>query len=76
MTLEEVASKRIENVLVKDKNQNPKHIIPPLKSDLICLLENYLAISNLSVELTPNEKGFSLSINGQANQLKNIKVIA
>ena len=76
MTIEEIATKRIENVLVKDKNQNPKHIIPPLKSDLISLLENYLAISNLTVELTPNENGFNLTINGHANQLKNIGIIA
>lgn len=76
MTLADLTSKRLENVLCRDKNQTPKEIILPLKSDALALLENYFSIKNLSINISADSSGFSISILAKASNIKKIGIIA
>jgi septum formation topological specificity factor MinE len=76
MTLAELTSKRLEGVLTRDKKQNPKQILAPLKSDLYALLENYLDIKNLNIEIEATTNGFVFSASANAKSIKNIGIMA
>lgn len=76
MTLAELTSKRLEGVLTRDKKQNPKQILAPLKSDLYALLENYLDLKNLNIEIEATKNGFVFSANANAKSIKNIGIMA
>ena len=64
--------KRLEEVLLRDKNQNPKAIINLLKSDIRDVLENYMELTFLDVDFEVVGAGYSLKISASANHVKNV----
>ena len=63
---------RLQNVLLKDKQQNPKVILNMLKSDLKNLLENYMEIATLNADIEIENGFYKLKVEANARQIKTI----
>ncbi|MBR2468240.1 MAG: cell division topological specificity factor MinE [Clostridia bacterium] len=69
---------RLKNILVADKEENPMRVINVLKSDLLCILKNYMEINgdDLDISLTVDEKGmFVFNAYSKFRRLKNLGAI-
>ncbi len=73
MELQTFCERRLNSVLIKDKQENPNKILAVLRSELLYLLKNYMEISpdNLDVHITLNEKGcYRIEIEALVKRLK------
>ena len=73
-----ICEDRLKNVLIRDKNENPKHIMNVLKSDMLQVLNNYMDIKseNLDIEIVVLENGaYKLLMEGYSNRIKIAKHI-
>ena len=68
-----ICENRLKNILLKDKNENPFHILSVLKSDLLLLLSNYMDIKSetLDVDICVLENGtYKLIIEAYSKRLR------
>ncbi len=73
-----ICEDRLKKVLIRDKNENPKHIMNVLKSDMLQVLNNYMDIKseNLDIEIVVLENGaYKLLMEGYSNRIKIAKHI-
>ena len=69
-TIADMGSKRLEKVLVKDKMEEPKKLEEILKSDILKILQDYMDITNISVNFDVSLEGYKLNINADAKRIK------
>ena len=67
--------KRLSNVIQKDKESNPKHLINVIKSDFYYLINNYFEVEFEEVEIAINLKDdkYIISLNCRGDRIKMIK---
>lgn len=73
-----ICEDRLKKVLIRDKNENPKHIMNVLKCDMLQVLNNYMDIKseNLDIEIVVLENGaYKLLMEGYSNRIKIAKHI-
>ena len=73
-----ICEDRLKKVLIRDKNEDPKHIMNVLKSDMLQVLNNYMDIKseNLDIEIVVLENGaYKLLMEGYSNRIKIAKHI-
>lgn len=71
-------SKRLDNVIKKDKQINPEHIQDVIKSDFFYLINNYFEVEfdDIDVSINVDEKNkYSISVNSSGDRIKMIRVI-
>ena len=72
-SLQLICENRLKNVLQRDKNENPLHILSVLKSDMLLLLSNYMDIKadSLDIDICVLENGtYKLLIEGYSKRLR------
>lgn len=67
--------KRLNSVIQKDKESNPKHLISVLKSDFYYLINNYFEVDFefVEVEINLNEDKYIIAINCKGDRVKLMK---
>lgn len=76
-TIAEIGNKRLVNVLIKDKNQNPSKIVNILKSEITEILSSYTELDDEIIVAMKTERGrISFEIKAIANRIKNFGQIA
>ena len=70
-------NKRLNLVIQKGKQFNPKNLIEVIKSDLYYLLNNYFEIdfSDIDVEISLEKDKYSININCFGDRLKAVQVL-
>ena len=74
-TIADMGSKRLEKVLVKDKMEEPKKLEEILKSDILKILQDYMDITNISVNFDVSLDGYKLNINADAKRVKSFGIL-
>ena len=74
-TIADMGSKRLEKVLVKDKMEEPKKLEEILKSDILKILQDYMDITNISVNFDVSLEGYKLNINADAKRVKSFGIL-
>lgn len=74
-TIAKIGEERLQNVLLKDKKQNPKLILNLLKSEIANVLEHYMELSMLNADMDFKDGFFCFSLNAKARHIKNIQVL-
>ncbi len=74
-TIADIGSKRLENVLVKDKSENPNKVAEILKSDILELLKNYMDVENLDVDFEVSTDGYVLNVEANASRIKSFGIL-
>ncbi|MBQ4535278.1 MAG: cell division topological specificity factor MinE [Clostridia bacterium] len=71
-TIAEIGEARLQSVLLKDKKQDPKHILNMLRSDIYSLLENYMEVVRLDADIEFSGGFFEFRLTAHARQIKPI----
>ncbi len=74
-TIADMGSKRLEKVLIKDKTEEPKKLEEILKSDILNVLQDYMDVSNLTVNFNVSLDGYKLCINADAKRVKSFGIL-
>lgn len=74
-TIADIGSKRLENVLVKDKSENPNKVAEILKSDILELLKNYMDVEDLDVDFEVSADGYVLNVEANASRIKSFGIL-
>ena len=75
-SLAEQTSKRLQNVLSRDKNKQTTNISAALRADLEQVLGEYLDLKTLELLLESAESGFVLTIFARARNIRNFKALS
>ena len=69
--------KRLSNVIQKDKENNPKHLINVIKSDFYYLINNYFEVNFEDLEIAINLKDdkYIISLNCKGDRMKLMKAL-
>ncbi|MBQ8615438.1 MAG: cell division topological specificity factor MinE [Clostridia bacterium] len=69
--------KRLSNVIQKDKENNPKHLINVIKSDFYYLINNYFEVDFDSVNIAINLKDdkYEITLNCNGDRMKLMKAL-
>lgn len=75
-SLAEQTSKRLQNVISRDKNKQTTNISAALRADLEQVLGEYLDLKTLELLLESAESGFVLTIFARARNIRNFKALS
>ena len=69
--------KRLNSIISKDKETNPKYLIEVIKSDLYYLLNNYFEVdfNDISLDITVENDKYLIVANCLGDRMKLIKVL-
>lgn len=69
--------KRLNNVIQKDKENNPKYLINVIKSDFYYLINNYFEVDFEDVEIAINLKDdkYIISLSCKGDRMKLMKAL-
>jgi len=69
--------KRLNTIIQKNKETNPKYLIEVLKSDLYYLLNNYFEVDfdDISLDITLENDKYLISANCLGDRIKLVKVL-
>jgi len=69
--------KRLNSIISKDKETNPKYLIEVIKSDLYYLLNNYFEVdfNDISLEITVENDKYLITANCLGDRMKLAKVL-
>ena len=69
---------RLDNVIKKDKQNNPQYMKEVIKSDIFYILNNYFEVQfddiDISVDLTDNNM-YNLRINAMGDRMKVMQIL-
>ena len=63
---------RLNNVIQKDKESNPKHLINVIKSDFYYLINNYFEVDfdDLNIAINLKDDKYIISLNCKGDRIK------
>ena len=70
-------NKRLDNIIQKDKENNPKYLINVIKSDFYYLINNYFEVdfNDIDVEISLVESAYQIEITTKGDRIKLMKTI-
>ena len=70
-------NKRLDNLIQKNKETNPKYLINVIKSDFYYLINNYFEVDfdDIFVDINVENNLYSISINSKGDRIKLMKSI-
>ena len=70
-------NKRLDNLIQKDKETNPKYLINVIKSDFYYLINNYFEVDfdDIYIDINVENNLYSISINSKGDRIKLMKSI-
>ena len=70
-------NKRLDNIIQKDKENNPKYLINVIKSDFYYLINNYFEVdfADIDVEISLVESAYQIEITTKGDRIKLMKTI-
>lgn len=69
--------KRLDSVIQKGKQYNPKYLIEVIKSDLYYMLNNYFEVdfNDINIDITFENDKYLISANCLGDRIKVVKVL-
>lgn len=69
--------KRLNNVIQKDKVNNPKYLINVIKSDFYYLINNYFEIDfdDIKIEINVEKDKYNLTIDCKGDRIKMVQTV-
>ena len=69
--------KRLNSLIQKDKENNPKYLIQVIKSDLYYLLNNYFEVDicDINLDITVENDKFLITLNCLGDRMKIVKIL-
>ncbi|MBQ9795560.1 MAG: cell division topological specificity factor MinE [Clostridia bacterium] len=69
--------KRLNNVIQKDKENNPKYLINVIKSDFYYLINNYFEVDfeDLDIAINLKDDKYIISLNCKGDRMKLMKAL-
>ena len=70
-------NKRLDNIIQKDKENNPKYSINVIKSDFYYLINNYFEVdfNDIDVEISLVDSAYQIEIKTKGDRIKLMKTI-
>ena len=70
-------NKRLDNLIQKNKETNPKYLINVIKSDFYYLINNYFEVDfdDIYIDINVENNLYSISINSKGDRIKLMKSI-
>ena len=70
-------NKRLDNIIQKDKENNPKYLINVIKSDFYYLINNYFEVDfdDIDVEISLVDSAYQIEITTKGDRIKLMKTI-
>ena len=70
-------NKRLDNIIQKDKENNPKYLINVIKSDFYYLINNYFEVdfNDIDIEISLNDATYQIEIKTKGDRIKLMKTI-
>ncbi len=70
-------NKRLDNLIQKNKETNPKYLINVIKSDFYYLINNYFEVdfNDIFIDINVENNLYSISINSKGDRIKLMKAI-
>ena len=70
-------NKRLDNIIQKDKENNPKYLINVIKSDFYYLINNYFEVdfADIDVEISLVDSSYQIEIKTKGDRIKLMKTI-
>lgn len=69
--------KRLNNIVQKDKENNPKYLIDVIKSDFFYLINNYFEVNfeDILLDIQPKENSYEIIVNCIGDRMKLAKIL-
>ena len=69
--------KRLNQVIQKDKVNNPKYLIEVIRSDFYYLINNYFEIdfSDIEIDIETDQDKYKISINCKGDRMKLLRTL-
>lgn len=70
-------NKRLDNIIQKDKENNPKYLINVIKSDFYYLINNYFEVDfdDIDIEISLVDSAYQIEITTKGDRIKLMKTI-
>ena len=70
-------NKRLDNIIQKDKENNPKYLINVIKSDFYYLINNYFEVdfNDIDIEISLVDSAYQIEIKTKGDRIKLMKTI-
>ena len=70
-------NQRLDNIIQKDKENNPKYLINVIKSDFYYLINNYFEVdfNDIDVEISLVDAAYQIEIKTKGDRIKFMKTI-
>lgn len=70
-------NKRLDNIIQKNKETNPKYLINVIKSDFYYLINNYFEVDfdDIYIDINVENNLYAISINSKGDRIKLMKSI-
>lgn len=70
-------NKRLDNIIQKDKENNPKYLINVIKSDFYYLINNYFEVdfADIDIEISLVDSAYQIEIKTKGDRIKLMKTI-
>lgn len=70
-------NKRLDNIIQKDKENNPKYLINVIKSDFYYLINNYFEVDfdDIDIEISLVDSAYQIDITTKGDRIKLMKTI-
>ena len=70
-------NKRLDNIIQKDKENNPKYLINVIKSDFYYLINNYFEVdfNDIDIEISLADSSYQIEIKTKGDRIKLMKTI-
>ncbi len=69
--------KRLDTIIQKDKENNPKYLIDVIKSDFFYMINNYFEVNfeDISLDIQPNGISYQIIINCLGDRMKLLRTL-
>lgn len=69
--------RRLDKIVQKDKENNPKYLIDVIKSDFFYLINNYFEVNfeDIALEIQPKDNSYEIIVNCIGDRMKLAKTL-
>lgn len=69
--------RRLDKIVQKDKENNPKYLIDVIKSDFFYLINNYFEVNfeDIALDIQPNDNSYEIIVNCIGDRMKLAKTL-
>ena len=69
--------KRLDTIIQKDKENNPKYLIDVIKSDFFYMINNYFEVNfeDIALDIQPKDNSYEIIVNCIGDRMKLAKTL-